>query len=254
MQVAEDSWVGRCESREGPTASVRMVLCSGNSGAGGSAPVRYTDEAGQDWWVKATSSPQGERVPVTEQIIGGLGRLIGAPVCEVAVAEIDAAVEYGNCTAGLHHASRDVADAIELRGQLEHRHDNQNRTRHPGIYALFDWCWGGDPQWLYRVPDDWETHSHDHGWYLPPEGPTWDVASLRASVDDPHVLPSPPDDLDPIARDQVADRLDALAWQDVARVLRAVPAEWSVTDDELDVLGWFLERRAPLVAARMRAL
>jgi hypothetical protein len=52
--------------------------------------------------------------------------------------------------------------------------------------ALFDWCWGGDLQGLVALSDESRYFSHDHGWYLPPNGPTWDEASLETNVDTAH--------------------------------------------------------------------
>jgi hypothetical protein len=48
--------------------------------------------------------------------------------------------------------------------------------------------------------------------------------------------------------------LEAISHIELAPVLNSVPASWPVTDQELDCLGWFLERRATGVAARLRGL
>jgi hypothetical protein len=96
------------------------------------------------------------------------------------------------------------------------------------------------------------TYSHDHGWYLPPTGPSWTVADLEAHVDEPHPLAQDPAELSSTAIEDVGNALDKIERDKLVDILRQVPAEWPVSDSELEALGWFLERRANVVATRLR--
>jgi hypothetical protein len=196
-------------------------------------------------------------VIVTESVVGRAGALIGAPVCDVAVVQIPAEIagwEFrrgARLEPGFAHASLAVDDAQEMRA-LEYRPRDDNQRRHAGVLALYDWCWGGDDQWLYCETDDRKIYSHDHGWYLPETGPDWSEATLMARVDAAHPLGSSSSDLDQAALRQLADRLESVTREELAAMLQGVPVSWSASDAELEALGFFLERRAPAVAGRLR--
>jgi hypothetical protein len=197
-------------------------------------------------------------VVVTENIVGRAGALIDAPVCKVTVIRVPeelAGWEFrpgAKLEAGLVHAALAVEDALEVR-RLEYRELDDNRRRHAGVFALYDWCWGADDQWLHCESDDRKLYSHDHGLYLP-DGPSWSEASLSAQVDTPHPPAYATRGLDAGAVAALADRLEAISRDDLVALLSAVPASWSASDRELEALGFFLERRASAVAARLRAL
>lgn len=127
---------------------------------------------------------------------------------------------------------------------LEYRQRDDSQRRHAGVLALYDWCWGGDDQWLYCETDDRKLYSHDHGWYLPEVGPDWSEASLLGHVDTPHTLHGPSNDLDQTALRQLAERLEPVTREELAAMLQGVPVSWSASDAELEALGFFLERRA----------
>ena len=129
---------------------------------------------------------------------------------------------------------------------LRSRDRDDNRRRHVGVYALYDLCWGGDDQWLYSASEDDALYGHDHGWYLPPTGPSWSSEELLASVDVPHQAPYPVAGLDRDEIDRVCQRLRMMVREELADVLRRLPPEWPLEDEELEVLGWFLEKRAHL--------
>jgi hypothetical protein len=215
---------------------------------------------GQKWFVKAPNQSQGGMVLATEYIVSRLGALIKAPTCvgeiiwvpsELAGFEFQPGVRLA---LGYGHGTLMVADAIEVRGAPARRSEDDNRRRHVGIFAMYDWCWGSDEQWLHCTTDDWRIYSHDHGWYLPPSGPTWEASSLIASVHLPHPLPADTAGLDREAVANVAGRLDAVDRTAVRDILMGLPLAWGVDDSDLEVLGWFLEERAPEVATRLRAL
>ena len=226
---------------------------------GGSGTFLAADHDGVQWWVKPLNNQQGPLVPVTEQLVAGAGRLIGAPVCETAVARLPAEIagwEFRSgalIEPGYAHASRAVETASE-ENQLLYRDRDDNRRRHAGVYAVYDWCWGGDDQWLYAEAEDRQLYSHDHGWYLPETGPSWDEASLSVHVDEAHQAMWPSNELDGDELTRLAGRLRSLTRDDLVVLVRRVPASWPVGDTDLETLGWFLERRASAVADRLESM
>lgn len=171
---------------------------------------------------------------MTEQIVGRLAAVIGAPACEVALVELDAIAGWefrpGSgrfVESGWAHGSVAVDPAMETRG-LDHRTDDDNRRRHCGIYALCDWLAGSDVQWLYGVAEDNAYYSHDHGYYL--TGPDWTETSLAARRDAPYTLSIPPGQLDVAELSRLADALDGLTRQDIDGELSKMPPDWPVTD------------------------
>jgi hypothetical protein len=254
----DDPWAGSLEPRpnEGQLA-IRAILGPAAPVSGSQAfPVSCED--GSRWYAKAPNNPQGPRVLVTEYLVSEAGQLIGAPVCEVkplTIPEAFAGYQVLNgpvLTAGVASGSREIRDAREMRPTLEHRDRDDNARRHAGVFALFDWCWGDDQQWLRVETADQMLYSHDHGFYLPPGGQDWTTASLQANVDVEHSLGLPADGLDVDELERLADALDALDAASLRPLLATVPVVWPVSDDELKEVGRFLERRARQVARRMR--
>lgn len=252
-------WIGRITGRDDSavTVWVRTPLQPSTRGGSGTFLAECTD--GAQWWIKPPNHLQGGKVVVTEFLVGKLGALIGAPVCEVAVIGIGPEVAgwefrhgYALVT-GFGSGSKLVADAVELSG-LESRERDDNRRRHAGVFALYDWCWGGDDQWLYSETADRMVYSHDHGWYFPDTGNDWSTATLLANVNNDHPAGHSVANLDKTEVIRLADRLDAVTPVEIAQILQMVPPTWPVTDAELDTLGYFLEERASAVAGRLRVL
>jgi hypothetical protein len=239
------------------TVWVRTPLQPSTRGGSGTFLAECTD--GGQWWIKPSNHLQGGKVLVTEFLVGRLGALIGAPVCEVALIGIGPEVvgwEFrpGHVlVAGVGNGSRGVPDAVEL-NSLEARERDDNRRRHAGVFALYDWCWGGDDQWLYCETSDRMLYSHDHGWYFPETGAEWSEATLLGHVGDPHQAPHTIVNLDQTEVNRLADRLDEVTSEDLASILRAIPPSWPVSNAELGALGFFLEVRARGVADRLRVL
>jgi hypothetical protein len=258
-QVERAAWSGLIGGRRTPPAEpIRVRACLQPSPIGVSGSFMAVGSDGREWWVKPPGQPNLEKALVTEFVVGQIGALIGAPTCENALILITSAVvgwEYRpgrTLQEGFGHGTRHVPHAIEKRPNLEHRQDDDNRRRHVGVFALYDWCWGGDAQWLHDTNEDMTTYSHDHGWYLPPTGPSWTAAELEACIDEPHPLAQDTAELSSAAVQDVGDTLDKVERDKLGDILRQVPEEWPVSDSELETLGWFLERRAKDVATRLR--
>ncbi|WP_433803394.1 hypothetical protein [Actinomycetospora sp. CA-084318] len=259
MVGGRDEWTGTLgpEVRLDADALPLRAIAGFSSDGSAGAFRGLTDEG--DFWVKPLNNGQSPRVPVNEYIVGRLGLLVGAPVCEVQLVEVGpdfAAQEFAPgrfLEAGLASGSRDVPNVNPLR-TFEHRQDDDNRRRHAGVYALYDWCWGDDDQWLYDWSDGYRLHSHDHAFFLPGPGADWTIEDLERCADQPHQLSADPVGLDVDAVRGYANRLNALTADEIRGMLRTVPTGWPVDQQELEALGWFLERRAPQVARRMAEL
>lgn len=258
--IPESSWSGLVAGGREPPESVgiRLVLRPSEHGLAGSFLALGMD--GRRWWVKPPHQGDPDLALVTEFVVGRVGALIGAPTCEnsvVAVPEEFSGWEFARgkaLKAGLGHGTVEVEAAIEERPNLKYRNDDDNRARQAGIFALHDLCWGSDQQWLHSTTRQNTIFSHDHGFFLPPSGWGWDADALRAHVDEPRLLMQPVDGLVQSDLWSVADAVDKVDRTALLGILRRVPDTWPVSDSQLETLGWFLERRAGAVAARLREL
>jgi hypothetical protein len=232
-----------------PTA----ILPVRQSSRGGSGAFLVVADDGKRYWCKVVENGQSTRVPLNEQLVGRLGRRIGAAVCEVSLIKIPTALagwefmQGMKLKAGYAHASMAVDPAIETRS-LGHPLDDDNPTRHASLGILADWCWASDTQWLYAPTDENRYYSHDHGYYFP-GGPDWTIASLRASRAD--ARPGFPAGLWAPGRvAKVIQELESLDVIGIARIVGGMPASWPITEDELVDMVLFLEKRRVAVLER----
>lgn len=260
--ATEADWNGLVSGRsDSPTRGLYVSACLQPGKGSAASPFLALGSDGAEWWVKPPENAMLLRALVTEQVVAGVGNLIGAPMCQAAKIDIPAALlpwSHGpgrSLVAGLGSATKGLPNAVmEIRGVLDYRAEDDNRARHAGVYALVDWCFGSDLQWLIHVSDEWRLYSHDHGWYFPPSGADWTVDQLRTTVDQPCPITDDASGLSQAELTRLADALDEVKRDDIAGVLRNVPTSWIASDTELETLGWYLETRAPQVAARLRAL
>ena len=259
MAVTLGRWEGELAHRGDPANPLVIKTPIKPSPRGGSGTFLAADGDGEQWWVKPLNNKQDERVTVTEAIVAAVGALLGAPVCDSAIVFLPPEIEGWEfrsgamIESGYAHASRGVASAVEHRS-LQYRERDDNARRHVGVFAVYDWCWGGDEQWLYAEPEDRKLYSHDHGWYLPETGPTWDVDALVARVGEAHMASWSPSGLDSAVIAACAQRLRTLTHDELVAALSGIPKSWPVSDLELERVGWFLESRAPEVAARLESM
>jgi hypothetical protein len=232
-----------------------------NSWAG---PFRGLASDNQEYFIKSlqTCPPGHGSSLAVELIVSKLGQLIDAPTCTTTLIRIPEAFDGFEVSEGVHlkpgwaHGSLVIQRAREIRPELRLRNRDDNRARHAGAYALYDWCFGDDPQWLHDMSADMQLFSYDHGLYFPSDtGPkSWTREMLLYHSDDPRLLPDSPVDLSKEACESYANALDAVTRDSIANVLQSVPLSWPVSDEDLNALGWFLEHRAPRVATRIREL
>jgi hypothetical protein len=70
------------------------VLPLQQSTAGGSGSFLVSEDDGRKYWCKCLQNPQSPRVPINEQLVGRIGQLIGAAVCDVTLIKIPAELEH----------------------------------------------------------------------------------------------------------------------------------------------------------------
>lgn len=247
--------VQRSDDPNGVTAEAPL----GQTGAGGSSPFLVRASDGRRYWCKALNNPQGSRVPVNDQIVARLGRLVGIGVCEPMLVEIPSDLvghvyQQGLALeAGWVHGSLAVEGVTETR-VLGHHTDDENRKRHAGFVALHDWLVGGDDQWLVSGDEENKYYSHDHGHYFSQHGgPNWTAEALRQDASAPVPLPgADPQHLDQAEMSRLADGLEALTPEEIAEELANIPSSWPVTDEELEAVVGFADQRRTGVATRLR--
>jgi hypothetical protein len=249
--------VSRIERPDAPKGvTARAPLKQSDRGGSGSFLVLADD--GARYWCKTLNNAQRDpRIPVNEQIVGRLGVTLGAAVCEpklVYMGEPMVGWQFRDGHAieeGWAHGSRAVEPVVET-NELGSRAKDDNARRHVGIYALYDWVGGSDPQWL-MVGADEEFHSHDHGHYFP-GGPSWTIETLTQAGTTAFPIGTPAEGLDETEVARVADRLESITEQEVVAALSNLPAEWPTSDDQLEALVDFLLARREPAAGRVRAL
>jgi hypothetical protein len=258
-------WDGLIGNRADPTHGPSIAnIMPGAVGGSWSSPVKVTGDDNQVYFAKFPELCQSQQLQmsvVTEMVVAEVGRLIGASTCRTVVLRVPDELQGVELKSGINisssavHASRVLSSScVEARGDLPDRGDDDNGRRHVGLRALYDWCFGSDQQWLRDLNDDSATYSHDHGLYLPPNGGYWTEDQLVANVDQTHPLPGSTTGLLPAAVSEVSDALENVSRESLRAILNRVPSSWSVTNGLLECLGWFLERRAPAVAGRIKQL
>lgn len=258
MAIERAEWTGLV-SRKSPHRTVELVTPLEQSAIGGSGAFKGLCNDGQAWWIKPTNQLQQGKTIVTEQVLARAGRLIGAPICEVTLVEITSDTSGWEFRPGhriepsLAHGSLHIGDPNTQDGTLRSRDRDNNSVRHVGAFALWDWCYGGDQQWLYAAHNEDQTFAHDLGHFLPGAN-TWSEDLLERSVDEDWMPRWPADQLSRTECERLADALMGIRRAQLLEILDGIPVAWPVTDIELEALGWFLERRAPAVAARLRML
>lgn len=260
MPAELKDWAGLLAGRRSETTDVGLKAPIERSKAGGSGAFRALGKDGSEYFVKPLNNYHGPRILISEHVVGRVGALIDGATCEVQRMEITEdhrGWQYTDGAAplflepGTAHASLAVPSCFEQRPPLQYRAEDDNARRHAQIYAIYDWCWGGDSQWLVSQVDEHRYFSHDHGWYLPPEGPNWTIVELTSNADRPREYAESSTGFRREDLDEIAEKLNAVTREQLIAILSDVPLSWPATDEELECVGYFLERRAPAVAVRI---
>jgi hypothetical protein len=251
-----DFWIGALAtlSRGTPSSTIRAIVRSYDDGT--FATLCITDDR-KSYWIKAIGNPQGNQILVTECVVSGVGELIQAPVRPTALIEIPAAFDgtkYGPARfrAGVAHGSLHLESAEE-RDELTYFRRDGNPQRRATLAALWDWCMGGDPQWMYDQSADYTLWSFDHGFWLGGDGGDWDAAVLKRLVHRDWSWSEELQGTDPASLAECARTLRSITSDAILSVLAKVPPQWGTSDKDLETLGWFLFARKSEVADRIEA-
>lgn len=252
-----ESWHGALAQRQRGTAAASVRALIRSYGDGSFASLVITDTRSR-YWVKVIGNPQGDQVLVTETVVAGAGRLIGAPVRPTALLTIPLSLDgtqYGptrreSWHAGVAHASLHLDGALED-DHILHPRRGSNPQRRARLLVLWEWCLGADAQWLYETSSSDAIWSFDHGFWLGGEGSDWDIPTLTRLVREPWPWADKTAGIDADEALRCASRLRTVTVEEILDVLAAVPVAWGVPDSDLEALGWFLYNRRSTVADRV---
>jgi hypothetical protein len=261
-QPERSEWADLLQPRHDPADGPLITVIMEPAGNTWSSPLKVTGDDNRVYFAKFPELCTGpEKLSVvTEMVVARAGRLIGASTCETVIMRVPPdfqgePLKNGiTISSGVVHASVAIKNCNEVKADLPERAADDNRRRHVGLCALYDWCMGQDQQWLLDVDDSNATYSHDHGHYLPGGGGSWSIDALVANVDQAHPAPGDLTGLSQAAITETASALRAVDRDSLRALLQAAPLSWAVTNEQLECLGWFLERRAPAVAGRIEQL
>jgi hypothetical protein len=256
-------WKGLVRARSDEHTGVVLVGPISDMPSTWAGPFRAVASDNREYFIKSLETcPFGQGASLAvELIVSRIGDLIGAPVCETSLIQVPE--EFDNYEVrpgtqirqGWAHGSLAIERAALVRRDLGGRNRNDNARRHVGAYALYDWCFGEDRQWLHDLDDDRAVYSHDHGLYFPTTGTkSWTREQLLYKVGDPHELPEVATGLSSEEIERVAHRIENVPREAIVEILNSVPSTWPVSNEDLEALGFFLETRAPDVAGRLRML
>jgi hypothetical protein len=213
-----------------------------------SDPAALKCDDGHTYVVKARHNgrPDISRMMIADHVVGRLGRLTGAPVPDVALVDVPAALiaaqpEIASYAPGVAHGSRYIDNTTEREG-LSHSSEPLNRQRFARLSVLFGWTSGSDQQFIYEKAARPRVYSHDHGHFL--GGPNWSAASLAGShnaVLDQSLVHGCNLTAAEIA--EAMTRLQGVTPEEISEVVSGVPAEWGITAAERAALVEFLRRR-----------
>ncbi len=250
-------WAGRLAgvARGIPTADLRNPIKSSGGGTGAFLGLASN---GKQYWVKVADNPQGTQVIVNEVVVAGIGQLLGAPIRPTELVKIPSTLTEWRVVPGmaLHHGVAHASEHLEYAEEndsFEYRGRDNNRVRQASLIALWDLCMGGDPQWLYDLANEYSVWSFDHGLWLGGDG-YWTRESIYRVRDVPWEWSETLAGLDRSAFDDFANKLMAISSGQLLRVVASVPIEWSVPDEDLEALAWFIYYRRNATATRLRAL
>ncbi|MFI0417631.1 HipA family kinase [Spongiactinospora sp. 9N601] len=134
-------WRGLIYGRADDYHDLNLIAVTAPGGQSWASPFRGIADDGQDYFVKTLEGCKRDWARgslAVEYIVGQVGTLIGAPVCESALIRIpDEFADYEIAPGvvlvpGVAHASKAIAHAEEQRDDLAYRSDDHNRARHAG--------------------------------------------------------------------------------------------------------------------------
>jgi hypothetical protein len=244
-------WLGLIQSARATLQPVLTAVRYDRAASGSGSEAQYlTCSDGLTYVVKFIGNRHGTRILATEQVIGSIGRYLGAPIPPVAHVEVSSAmigaqglrINGQPAVAGVHHGSRLELECTDREG-LTYTDEAENKPRFAALSVLFAWVLAGDQQWIYKKQAPHLAFSVDHGMFLPGQN-GWTAATL-ASAGGPQI--------DPqfaalrLERDLYKDfveRLGGITHLAVTAAIARILPEWGVSEADKVALAQFLLRRA----------
>lgn len=216
-----------------------------------SRPVLLKCSDNKNYVVKALQSAKSamEKVLTNEQVVGRLGCAIAAPVGEVKLVDVPADLvsaepDLQHMQPGIAHGCLYLGDNMGRRA-IEYVHVPENRPRFASLAVLFGWVGSGDDQFLYATTPPEIVYSVDHGHFLGPGGPEWDILYFQRAGPS-----AAPNQQLVAACGLTEDELRAAAMplkgitdQAVRDIVAIPPAAWGIRESERDELVRYLCRR-----------
>lgn len=197
------------------------------------------------------------RAAINEQIVGRLGRALGAPVATVSfvrvpreLVEIEPAM--GHIKPGLAHGSIWI-DRCTDREWYTPTDAEANNSRHACLAVLNGWLVANDAQVIYYTEEPRLVFSVDHGNFFP-GGPDWTIKSLGAAK------PPKPDAMLLEACSlpggyvrSVGPILAAVSDFAIAGAIASVPEECDISLEESVALAEFVASRRDYLVRELRS-
>lgn len=249
--VAASPWpalFAACAPRPAPPTAQTFI----RSWPSASHPVAVGCDDGRRYVIKGRHLDAG-RVACNEQIVGLLGRALGAPVGEVALVDVPAELialqpEMQHLSPGIAHGSLYLPGLSNDREPLQHFKVPENRDRFAHLAVLYGWVGASDHQFIYENAPPHRVFSVDHGHFF--NGPAWTVTSLKA-MSPPRI--DPYFDLCVFSRAELQSARSALhnvVEDDIAVAVTMPPDDWGITLEERIAMAEYLaDRRGTLLAA-----
>lgn len=219
-----------------------------------SRPVLLSCDDGADWVVKGR---QSGKQAVTDQILGTLGRVLGAPIPEITIVTvpqelISSEPELAHLAVGSAHGSRYEAGYSEREGLAHAIPENAAAFAH--LAGFYGWGLAQDHQMIYRIAAPCLVRSVDHGHFI--GGGSWNEAQLAGLSDeaelDPVVVAHSPPTAENLER--VRDHLNLLNDGVIARAVSRPRIDWGITLEERIRLATLLASRRDRLRVKLEAL
>jgi hypothetical protein len=204
-----------------------------------------------------TDRPTLARMIFTEHVIGRVGRLLGAPIPEIALISISQELIDSNkqtepptpnkvvmdgIIAGIAHGSRLLEDAsAACEGTIQHADQGDNARRFGYLAVLFAWIGSGDRQFLYLDKPPRLVHSVDHG-FLFPGSERWSATTLQGAakpqIDQVLRKASKPEYIQ-----EAINSLSSISPEQLASAIATAPEAWGINDADRHATADYLHRQ-----------
>lgn len=245
-------WAARIEDAMATPPTPLQVITPRKllNGMSGAALVICSDR--QHYVVKGA---QVGRPLIADQIVGRLGKKLGAPVGDVTLVDVPETLiknplsPAGTSTfslmrfdPGIGHGTRLIERCADS-DNVEHVEAGDNRQRFAFLAVLYGWCGASDRQYLYAEDAPRLVYSVDHGLFFH-GGENWTIETLEIA---PPPRPDATFTAHPLVdtyRVQLAlNRLRGVTTNDIVQAVASPPAQWGFTIDERIAVASYLEVR-----------